>query len=121
MIVASEHSKLPRNVKGFLSNGDNKSRLAELLVKVLLTDRAKILSLLLSEVGYVSTYNKCVRISMVDSSEAYHLTSNQEEADTTLMLHANDTLSTDRNTKVIIRSHSGDTDILILAIGLFIE
>ena len=49
------------------------------------------------------------------------LSLNQKEADTKLKLYASEALSSDSNSKVIIRSHSGDTDILILAMGLFIE
>ena len=44
------------------------------------------------------------------------LVSNQEEADTKVVLHALDALKKDGN--VCIRSPSGDTDILVIAIAL---
>ena len=47
-----------------------------------------------------------------------HLSSNQEEADTKVILHTMDALNMEESTKVHLRSPSGDTDILVLAIAL---
>ena len=121
VIVASEHSRLPRNFNDFLSNGDNKTQLAELVLKVILKDKIKILSLLTTDVIYVSMYNKCIKITVNGSTEVGHLSSNQEEADRKLMLHVSDALSADSVSKVVISSRSRDTNVLILSIELFIE
>ena len=51
------------------------------------------------------------------SQEVEHLKSNQEEADTKVVLHCLDALRTPEAT-VALRSHSGDTDIMVLAVTL---
>ena len=50
---------------------------------------------------------------------ADELSSNQEEADTELLSHANHALSAQPNTAVLIRSQAGDVDINILFLSLF--
>ena len=51
----------------------------------------------------------------------HQLTSNQEEADTKVILHCRDALNTDPGSAVILRSHSGDTDITVLSVSLLYE
>ena len=48
------------------------------------------------------------------------LSSRQEEADTKVVLHAKHALEEEDQGMVIIRSHSGDTDIAVIALGDFI-
>ena len=47
--------------------------------------------------------------------------SDQEEADTKVVLHAMRFLSENKEESVCIRSPSGDTDILVIALGTIIE
>lgn len=58
----------------------------------------------------------CEKVTLSNVTQMANLVSNQEEADTKVVLHALDALKTDGN--VCIRSPSGDTDILVIAIGL---
>ena len=62
-----------------------------------------------------------VCISMAENSTevADELSSNQEGADTKLLLHANHALSAQPDKAVLIRSQSGDVDINILFLSLF--
>ena len=58
----------------------------------------------------------CEKVILSEVTQLDDLVSDQEEADTKVVLHAIDALKTDGN--VCIRSPSGDTDILVIAIGL---
>jgi len=58
----------------------------------------------------------CEKVTLSNVTQVDNLVSNQEEADTKVILHALDALESDGN--VCIRSPSGDTDILVIAIGL---
>ena len=49
------------------------------------------------------------------------LASNQEEADTKVVLHCKSALASSLNKSIILRSPSGDTDITIIVIEKFIE
>ena len=62
--------------------------------------------------------NNCCLVQLGNVEERYHPTSNQEEADTKVTLHSLDTLS---NTGIFayLRSPFHDTNILVLALGIF--
>ena len=45
------------------------------------------------------------------------LSSDKEEADTKVILHCHDALIENSNGSIILRSASGDTDILVLAVA----
>ena len=62
------------------------------------------------------TCTTCVTLTSVYPFE--ELKSNQEEADTKVILHCLNVLQEDVNRSVILRSHSGDTDITVLAVSL---
>ena len=47
--------------------------------------------------------------------------SNQEEADTKVVFHSIHTLNRDQVKNVIVRSLSGDIDIIVIMIGLFLD
>ena len=65
--------------------------------------------------------NVCYRITTQSVTEVKELSSNQEEADTKLLLHANHALNEDPNQLIVMRSPSGDFDINILFIATFQE
>ena len=76
-----------------------------------------MLSSLNSEEIYFSTDGQCYNIKRDDAINVPELSSNQEEADTKLCLHARHALnSTDRGT-VIVRNNSGDLDINVIPIA----
>ena len=61
--------------------------------------------------------NDCCLVQLGNVEERHHLTSNQEEADTKVILHSLDVLN---NTDMFVYLHSpsGDIDILVLALGI---
>lgn len=120
IIVRSAQSKLPRDFTAFLSNGENKTRLIDLILSVLVSKRESILGSLKSEVVYFSSYQKCTLVTKEDTTEVPELSTKQEEADTKVILHAHHALRNNESGTVIIRSHSGDIDITVLALSHFI-
>lgn len=121
IIVRSEKSKIPRDFNAFLKNGENKARMIELIVKVIVQNKVKVLSLLQSEEIFVSTENHCSRITAETIEIEQGLVSNQEEADTKVVLHCIHALNRNPGKNVIVRSPSGDTDIAVIMIGMLIE
>ena len=61
----------------------------------------------------------CIKVDINGVESVPELCSNQEEADTKLLLHAKHSLDENPQRLVVIRSPSGDTDINILFISLF--
>ena len=117
VMINSVKSKIPSDFKQFLSNGDNKSKLVNRIFKYFVIKKTKVLNnlrstkLLLSEDG---------KISVVTLGRAYisdALSSDQEEADTKVILHLHDALQESSNSFGILGSPSGDTYILVLAVA----
>ena len=69
---------------------------------------------------YLSSENRCTAITQSNIQEEELLTSNQEEADTKVILHGLHALASQTG-DIIIRSPSGDTDILVLMVALLKE
>ena len=78
-----------------------------------------MLELLSSEVIYYSLDGACLKVTRDAVTEETQLSSNQEEADTKLLLHANHVLHENPNQNVVLRSPSGDVDINILCLAMF--
>ena len=117
IIVQSHKSKIPRDFKGFLKNGDNKTRLTELVREVLSFNKTKVLDMLRTEEIFFSTFNDCKRITADSISTEDRLVSNQEEADTKVLLHCLHSLTCNQEKNVIVRSPSGDVDITVIMIS----
>ena len=117
IIVRSGKSKIPQNFTKFLQNGENKTRLIELILSTLLEKRNEILRNLRSEEIYFSTDGICHHVTRKNSSIILELSSNQEEADTKLCLHTLHALAAVENGYVIVRNHSGDVDINVILIA----
>jgi hypothetical protein len=115
-MVKSPKTRLPRDISKFYSNGENKTQLINLTFEYVKQNRSKCLSTLKSEVIYLSKDSFCEKVTEEEVSIYDTLASDQEEADTKVVLHALDALSTTQS-NVCIRSPSGDTDIVIIAIG----
>ena len=118
-MISSASSKIPRNCTDFLKNGDNRTRLIELIKDELVKNSKEILSKLNCEIIYFSMDNICVKISERSSFEVSELASNQEEADSKLLLHSKLSIHNNPDHKIVIRSPSGDIDIKILFINIF--
>ena len=91
-----------------MQNGENKTRLIELILSTLLEKRNEILLNLRSEEIYFSTDGICHHVTRNNSSIIPKLSSNQEEADTKFCLHTLHALAAVENGYVIVRNHSGD-------------
>ena len=115
VIIGSEKSKIPREFNKFMSNGDNKTHLIELISSVLRSNYLQILNKLQCSTVCFSrediTY--CLQQSVVSVSN--ELASNQEEIDTKVIPHCSNSLNANEASKCILRSPSGDTDIFVLA------
>ena len=119
VIVRSALSKIPTNFSDFLKNGDNKTRLIELIKDEFVKHSHDYLQVLSSEVIYFSIDGLCLQIKQERVIEASQLSSNQEEADTKVLLHAKHVLHENIDQNVVLRSPSGDIDINILCIAMF--
>ena len=69
----------------------------------------------------ISSYNNCISITSSGITEEEGLQSSQEEADTKLILHCHTIASTLPSSTIILCSHSGDTDVIVLAVALLQE
>ena len=121
ILVKSPSSKLPRNFGEFLQNGENKTRLIEIICDVLISERENILAKLKCDILFYSMDGKCLAFSRNEVQQSYELSSNQEEADTKIILHCRHAFLSGEEGSVIIRSHSGDADVNILSTALITE
>ena len=121
VIVNSVVSHLPRNFNDFLKNGDNKTRLIELILDVLVQRRNEVLEILKTDELYYSMDNKCYLITNQGVVTVEDLSSNQEEADTKVVLHASHAVNAQPNKTVIVRNYSGDVDITVIMLSLIVN
>ena len=98
-----------RDTNAFLHENKNKSQLIKLFFDWLIDNRRKTLNKLQTKRLYLSTEGYCQRLSISEFSSINSLVSTHEEADFKLMVHTKHAINF--NSPVIIRSHSGDTDI----------
>ena len=119
IIIGSISSKLPRDMKKFMGNGENKTALIELLFEYVIANKNIVLDLLKSDQVVLSGDDWSYTVT-VDSAFPNDLQSNQEEADTKVLLHTLRILQESR-LFVLLCSPSGDTDITVLALALIAE
>ena len=119
VLVQSAKSRLPRNFNDFLKNEDNKTRLIEIIEAVIIKRKDEILERLKCYEILLSRDQICTRITNFSVESVDALSSNQEEADTKLLLHAREFLENSIDTLVLVRSPSGDIDINVLFINMF--
>ena len=119
VFIASNQSKIPRDFKDFLLNGQNKLRMIELIIEIFQTNRVKALNILRCNILVLANENNCVKITMSTVSTLDDYVSNQEDADTKIILHAHKILEyIPEDENIIIRSHSADGDINVIAITI---
>ena len=93
----------------------------ELIVSNCKQNAVKVLTLLDSAEMFISTGNDCLKITAESVETEHELVSNQEEADTKIVLHSFHALNRDQVSNIIIRSPSGDIDIIVIIIGLLLD
>ena len=115
VIIRSAKSKILRNFSDFLKNGENKKRLIILMRDTVIENKVKGLNLVNCGELYFSTDNDCRRNTRPLSVREESFVSNQEEADTKLVLHSLHALNESPRKKVIVRSPSGDVLVILLS------
>ena len=118
IIIGSIKSRLPYDMSKFMLNNENKSTLIQLIFEYTIANKDDILRKLQADVIFLSNDNLTHRLTANLVEEHDDLRSNQEEADTKVILHVHHALNNVMEGKVILRNPSGDTDILVLALGL---
>ena len=83
----------------------------------MIADKTKALNLLCCREIYFSTYKDCRKVTLTSCEVVPELISNQEEADTKLILHCFHALNTHPSKKILVRSPSGDTDVLVILLN----
>ena len=121
VLVKSLQSKITRDFQSFLLNGDNKTRMMELISEYIDTHKAKTFNILQTNKIMISLDNKCISISHLSTLIEESLTSNQEEVDTKVILHSHQILKSSETSVITLRSPSGDTDIVVLPVALLYE
>ena len=121
VIVKSPQSKVPQNLANFLKNGENKTRLIEIVKEELAANKETLLQKLQCRRIMFSMDQLCYEITTSGVAVVEQLSSNQEEADTKLLLHAAHSLSENADGSVVVRSPSGDVDINILFLSVFLQ
>ena len=116
LLIKSVQCKIPRNVNKFLSNNDNKSRLIDLTFDYIKTHPIKCLTILKYDTIILFGDTPCEIVNHHKCRPYEELKSDQEEADTKVVLHALSVLSTS-NDNVCIQSPSGDTNVFVIALG----
>ena len=106
----------PRDANAFLHENEHKCHLVKLCFNWLIDSRRKTLNTLRTSL-YLSTEGCCQRLSESDVSFMDSLMSTHEEADLRLMVHVKHAINS--NSLVNIRSHSGHTDIFIMALKFY--
>ena len=87
VMIKSLKSKIPRDFPNVLLNGENKTRMMELITEYIVTFKTKVLNILRCNKIIISLDSKCISLTRVSTSEEETLANNQEEADTKLILH----------------------------------
>ena len=109
--------KLPADMTSFLKNGSNKENLFNLIKKTaFIQDKVK----LESKTMFLSNTNYFSKITQSEMSIIPDKSSDHEEADTKLVALIGNA-SIQQGNKVMVRSPSGDIDILILFLSLQFE
>ena len=116
-----DRRRLPRNFDEFLENGDNKTILIEIFFDVLTAEREYVLSKLKCEILFYSMDGECFTFNRNGVEQYQELSSNQEEAGTKMIMHCAHAMDSDEDGSVILRSHSGDADINVIASSLIVN
>ena len=103
--IKSEKSKIPRVFNSFLMNGDNKSRLIDIVFGYIIQNKAKCLQIVRANRIILSRDGECQEVTQSSLNRLDALSSNQEEADTNVILYTLDALDNSPNSKVHLNHH----------------
>ena len=112
--------KVPRDSNKFFSNNENKSRLISLTFSFIKENDLKSLQMLKCNTVILSGDCYCKMVTTEGCFPFDPLKSDQEEADTKVVLHAIHALG-ETTGNICIRSPSGDTDIFVIALAKIAE
>ena len=115
-LIGTIKSRLSRDMNKFMLNNDNKTSFIELVFKFIIDEKNRSLCTLDTEKIILSGDDECITVTYDSTEENVDLKSNQEEADTKVILHAMNVIRSSGN--VVLRSPSGDTGIMVLALAL---
>ena len=119
ILIKSIRSKVPTSDSAsFLSNGENKTRIIQLIFESIVKHKANILNLLRTTVLILSRQDECQKVTCSICEGFQELLSSQEEVDEKVIVHAAHILQQHTITQAVIKSASGDTDIIFLSISL---
>ena len=116
ILIGSTKSRLPRDMKKFVLNDDNKTFLIKLVFKFIIDEKQRSLYTLDTEKIVLPGDDECITVTYDSTEENVNSKSNQEEADTKIVLHAMNVITSGGD--VVIRSPSRDTEIMVLALAL---
>lgn len=111
-VLTSPDMKVPHDFTSFLRNGENKEMLINLIQKAIEEGRND----LSSKTIFFSNKSQCTKITRDEVSVIEYLASDHEEADTKLVALAH-AANVPPGDTIMIRSHSGDIDILALFVA----
>ena len=111
-VISSKNTQLPSNWKSFVSSSANKDDLAEFLSGALKKKAAKLNNEYEHVIG--RGFDNILEVWSSKGRDIENLKSSHEEADTRLILHANDAYMNGYQ-KIVLQCR--DTDILILALA----
>ena len=107
VLVKSLQSDIARNFQSFLLNGDNKTRMMELISEYIDTHKAKVFNILRTNKIMILLDNNYISISRLSTSIEESLTCNQVEANTKVILHSHQILKSNETFVVTFRSPLG--------------
>ena len=116
--IKSVKSRIPQDFNSFLLNGDKKTQLINIVFDYIVQNKIKCLQQLEACMIILSRDGESQEISFISTKISECLSSNQEEADTKVILHTLQALNESLVSKVHLRSPSADTDILVIALNL---
>ena len=109
LLFGSCKSKLPRDFASFMKNGENKTRLIEIISEVIVDNGVRAIKLLQTEVMYISRYQETICITERSATQAQELSSNKEEADTKVILYSLYALATGSSV-ILLSPSTGDSN-----------
>ena len=118
IFISSVKTKVPRDISKFLSNNENKKQLIELTFNYVIHNKIESFSILKAQTIILSGDGECKKITEIECCDYEILKSDHEEADTKVILHTVHALTDDNYRNVVLRSPSGDTDVLVIALGI---
>ena len=105
----SEKSKIPRDFSNFMLNGANKSRLIDIIFDYIIKHHAKSLHIVRANRILLSQDGDCKEVTLSSVNNLEGLCSNQEEADTKVVLNTLHALSQSLTSRVHLGSPSAET------------